>query len=54
MLHGSEATTEGNYLMHFALLEDVEPINHEDALKEDAWKQVMIEELKSIKRNNTW
>ena len=53
MLHGSEATTEGN-LMHFAQLEDVEPINHEDSLKEDAWKQVMIEELKAIKRNNTW
>ena len=35
MLHDNEVITEGD-MAHFALPTDVEPINHEDALKEDA------------------
>jgi len=43
---------EGEFV-HFALLEDAEPINYEVALNEDVWKNSMIEELNSININNT-
>jgi len=41
-------------LTHFALLADFEPINYKEAMKIDAWKSAMIEELQSIERNQTW
>jgi len=49
----SEVTEDGD-LVHFALLADAEPINHSEALKNEAWKSAMLEELASIERNNTW
>ena len=41
-------------LVHFALLVDAEPINHNQALRNKEWKDVMIEKLEVIKRNKTW
>jgi len=49
----SEVIEDGD-LVHFALLADVEPINHNEALKNKARKSVMTEELEAIERNNTW
>ena len=49
----SEVTEDGD-LVHFALLEDVEPINHNEDSKNEAWKSAMIEELAALEMNNTW
>ena len=32
----------------------VEPKNYEEAIKHDVWKKVMEEEIRMIKKNNTW
>ena len=45
-------TDEGN-LVHYALFVDVEPVNHEQALKEKVWKDEKIEEMTATKRNKT-
>ena len=47
-----EVIEEGE-LVHFALLEDAEPISHEEALQDQVWKNVMLEELNVIEKNNT-
>lgn len=52
MLHEIEVTPEGD-LVHFALLADAEPIDHEEAMKEYVWKKAIMEELKAIERNHT-
>jgi len=41
-------------LIHFALLADIEPIDYKEAMKEQAWKNAMIEKLKAIERNHNW
>jgi len=41
-------------LVHFALLVEVEPINHLEALKQYLWKKAMVEELQAIDKNHTW
>jgi len=41
-------------LVHFALLADVEPIKHNEALKNEAWKPAMTKELVAIQRNKSW
>ena len=53
MLSNNAVNVEGD-LMHFALLVDIEPIDYKEAMKEEAWKNVMIEELKAIKKKHTW
>lgn len=35
-------------------LHAADPVNFEDVVKIQAWKEVMNEELKSIQMNNTW
>lgn len=52
MIADNEVTEDEN-LYHFSLLEDVESINHNGALKDEAWKAAMIEELAVIERYNT-
>jgi len=44
---------EGDFI-HFALLADAEPVNYKEALKTDVWKRAMVEELRSIEKNQTW
>lgn len=39
---------------HFALLAGTEPIDVNEAMKEEAWREAMEDELKSIERNQTW
>lgn len=39
---------EDGDLVNFALLADVERINHDEALKSEVWKNAMIQELTSI------
>ncbi|KAI5437627.1 hypothetical protein KIW84_023659 [Lathyrus oleraceus] len=36
------------YLVHFSLLVDAEPINHNEALNSESWNNVMVEELTSL------
>lgn len=44
----NEVTKDGDFV-HFALLADVEPINHHETLK-----NALMEELEAIERNHTW
>ncbi|KAK2438598.1 putative mitochondrial protein [Trifolium repens] len=53
MLTDSAVNNEGE-LLHFALLADAEPVNIKDALQSSVWKAAMIDELKSIEKNQTW
>lgn len=46
-------TSEGD-LVHMALVADVEPIHFEEAIKNPKWVIAMMEELKSIEKNETW
>ncbi|WVY91413.1 hypothetical protein V8G54_036927 [Vigna mungo] len=41
-------------IIHVALLVGSEPLNVDEALSQSNWKAAMIEELKSIERNQTW
>ena len=47
-------TNEGELLQHIALLANAEPVSIDEALKRKIWKEAMLEELKSIKKNETW
>ncbi|KAL4301681.1 hypothetical protein GQ457_10G015230 [Hibiscus cannabinus] len=38
----------------FCLFVDSEPLNFDDAVKDERWKLAMDEEIKSIEKNNTW
>ncbi|KAK8540598.1 hypothetical protein V6N13_027117 [Hibiscus sabdariffa] len=38
----------------FCLFVDSEPLNFDDAVKDDRWKLAMDKEIKSIEKNNTW
>jgi len=49
----SQINNEGD-VIHFALMAVAEPINEVEALQHTVWKDVMIEELKSIEKNKTW
>lgn len=46
-------TSEGD-LVHMALLADIEPIHFEEAIKNPKWVIAMKEELRLIKKNETW
>ena len=39
---------------HFALFSDCDPIDFENAVKEEKWRKAMDDEIDSIKRNDTW
>ncbi|MCH80525.1 copia-type polyprotein [Trifolium medium] len=53
LLTDSAVNNEGD-LVHFALLADSEPVNFNEALQMNVWKNAMIEELNSIEKNQTW
>ena len=38
----------------FYLFLDSEPLNFDDAVKDESWRLAMDEEIKSIEKNNTW
>lgn len=37
-----------------ALLADTEPVSFEEAITSSVWRDAMLEEIKSIEKNNTW
>ncbi|GAU41877.1 hypothetical protein TSUD_367420 [Trifolium subterraneum] len=49
----NEINVEG-YLVHLAFNAEAEPVNFEDAVKNEKWLSAMNEETESIERNNTW
>ncbi|KAL0548871.1 hypothetical protein IC582_013348 [Cucumis melo] len=49
-----ELSQSFNNLTLFCLFGDSEPLNFEEALQNDKWKIAMDEEIKAIKKNNTW
>lgn len=49
-----DAISEDGELVHFSLMSEVEPVQFEEAMKEEVWIEAMKEELKAIKRNRTW
>ncbi|GAU20588.1 hypothetical protein TSUD_297610 [Trifolium subterraneum] len=48
----NEINVEGD-LVHLAFNVEAEPVNFEDAIKNEKWLSAMIEEIESIERNNT-
>ena len=46
-------TIEGDFVQ-LAMLGEAEPVSFRQALKQKHWKKEMIEELDSIKKNETW
>lgn len=53
MLRNNAFNNEGE-LIHFALLDVVEPINHDEGIKSKVWREAKMEELKPIDKNHTW
>ncbi|WVZ23704.1 hypothetical protein V8G54_002248 [Vigna mungo] len=53
LFRDNEITDTGD-LIHHALLAGTESITWEQAIKDDKWKEAMVEELSSIERNRTW
>lgn len=49
----NEATKDGD-LVNLALMGDVKPINHHEALMNKAWETNMKEDLATIEMNDTW
>ncbi|GAU30980.1 hypothetical protein TSUD_104940 [Trifolium subterraneum] len=49
----NEINGEGD-LVHLAFNVEAEPVNFEDAVKNEKWLSAMNEEIESIERNNTW
>jgi len=47
-------SAEGDLVQHMALLADSEPVHFEEAIRSDIWRAAMIEEIKSIEKNDTW
>ncbi|MCI45762.1 retrotransposon 4 protein, partial [Trifolium medium] len=41
-------------LVHLAFNAEAEPVNFEDAVKDEKWLSAMNEEIESIERNHTW
>lgn len=48
------AVDEDVDLIHFAMVADSKPISYKEALREQVWKNAMVEELKAIEKNQTW
>ncbi|KAL2320795.1 hypothetical protein Fmac_029764 [Flemingia macrophylla] len=47
------AVSEEGELIQFSILIDSEPISYKEAMKEQGWHDAMMEELRSIEKNNT-
>ena len=51
-LYDSKETTDGVTL--FCLFADREPTGFEEAVREKKWRDAMDEEIKAVKKNDTW
>ncbi|GAU44417.1 hypothetical protein TSUD_100640 [Trifolium subterraneum] len=49
-----QAITEAGELVNEAMIAELEPVTLDQALNDSNWKAAMVEELKSIEKNNTW
>lgn len=52
-LYTDTGVSDEGDLVHMALMVGIEPIDVDKAMAETVWKEAMIEELKSIKKNKT-
>ncbi|GKV20502.1 hypothetical protein SLEP1_g30621 [Rubroshorea leprosula] len=50
----TEEIEETNDVTLFCLFADIEPINFNEAAKDEKWRKAMDEEMNAIKRNDTW
>lgn len=53
MFHDSAIIEEGE-LVNIALMAEMEPVNLEQAVTNVHWKAAMVDELKSIEKNDNW
>ena len=51
---GDDEVGSDGELVHFAMLEDIEPLDYKAALCDKNWKEAMLDELNSIEKNQTW
>jgi len=51
MFSNSAINDEGD-VVHFALFVNTKTLNLEEAIKKQAWKESMVEELRSIDKND--
>ena len=51
-LYDSKETTDGVTL--FCLFADCEPTRFEEVVRDKKWRNAMDEEIKAIKKNDTW
>ena len=49
-----EVTENENNLILFCLFVNCEPLGFEEAIQDKRWKEIMDEEIKTIKNNSTW
>ncbi|CAL0299548.1 unnamed protein product [Lupinus luteus] len=45
---------DGDLVQHMALLADAESLSFEEAASSSVWRDAMLDEIKSIKKNETW
>ncbi|GKV41340.1 hypothetical protein SLEP1_g48885 [Rubroshorea leprosula] len=50
----TEEIEETNDVTLFCLFADIEPINFNEAAKDEKWRKAMDEEMNAIKKNDTW
>ncbi|GLU18737.1 hypothetical protein SLE2022_350210 [Rubroshorea leprosula] len=50
----TEEIEESNDVTLFCLFADIEPINFNEAAKDEKWRKAMDEEMNAIKKNDTW
>ncbi|WVZ04047.1 hypothetical protein V8G54_024853 [Vigna mungo] len=53
-LYSDVGVNEEGELIHMALMAGAELIDVDEALKQSMWRDAMIEELRSMEKNNTW
>lgn len=53
LFYDATITSEGN-CFHCALITEVEPIEFDQAVKDERWWKAMQEEIDSIEKNRTW
>ncbi|WVZ03145.1 hypothetical protein V8G54_023951 [Vigna mungo] len=53
-LYSDVGINEEGDIIHLALIVGSEPLNVNEALSQSKWKEAMIQELKSIEKNQTW
>ncbi|XLT27854.1 hypothetical protein HN873_059146, partial [Arachis hypogaea] len=51
---GNDNDPSDEEIINFALFSDCEPLNFEEAFKDNNWKKAMDEEIHAIEKNDTW